>query len=109
MAKSKVQAKKARIIKRKPTPPERKRQRIERGEMDEDVYDEEGREMLVDEDEISPTEEAFLEGYDAGEKVAKCAKCGKILFEDFFEKEISGEIYRFCSAEHAESFEPEIE
>ncbi len=107
-AKARVVAKKARTIK-KPTPSERKRQRMELGELDEDAYDEEGRELLEEGDEIAPEEEGFLKGYDEGEKVAKCAKCGKPLLEDFVEKEIGDETYRFCSDEHAESFEPEVE
>ena len=31
---------------------------------DGDVYDHDGREHLVDDDEMSPEEEAFMEGYD---------------------------------------------
>ncbi len=36
----------------------------EKEEHDENVYDEEGQEELVDNDEISPEEEAFMRGYD---------------------------------------------
>jgi len=31
---------------------------------DETVYESEGREVLADDDEISPEEEAFLQGYE---------------------------------------------
>ena len=31
---------------------------------DENIYSEEGREMLLDEDELSPSEAAFMRGYD---------------------------------------------
>ena len=33
-------------------------------EVDETIYDEEGREELVDDSEISPEEEGFMKGYD---------------------------------------------
>lgn len=31
---------------------------------DDDIYSEEMRELLLDEDELSPEEEAFMRGYD---------------------------------------------
>jgi len=40
----------------------------EEHEDDENVYDEESRETLVDNDEISPEEEGFMFGYDEEEK-----------------------------------------
>ncbi len=79
-------------------------QDIRKGEKDEDVYEKEGREELEEDEEISPEEEGFMQGYEEGEKLAECAKCGKILVEDFVEKEMNGEIYRFCSDKCAESF-----
>lgn len=33
-------------------------------ELDEDVYSEEVREVMLEDDEISPEEEAFMNGYD---------------------------------------------
>jgi len=36
------------------------------GEDDEDVYNEEGREKLEEDDEISPREQAFMEGAEGG-------------------------------------------
>lgn len=33
-------------------------------EDDETIYDEEGREEMVDSDEVSPEEEGFMKGYD---------------------------------------------
>ncbi|MBS3157515.1 hypothetical protein J4442_05090 [Candidatus Woesearchaeota archaeon] len=70
---------------------------IELGEKDEDIYTGEGREVAEDEDEISDVEEGFMEGYEEDENAAKCAKCRKILGEDFIEEEIDGEMLRFCS------------
>lgn len=81
------------------------REEMEIGERDEEVYDEEGREKLLENDEISPAEEGFMEGAEGGGKGAKCRKCGKILLQDFVEKEIDGEIYRFCSNKCANSYE----
>jgi hypothetical protein len=31
---------------------------------DENIYSEESREMMLDDGELSPTEEAFMKGYD---------------------------------------------
>lgn len=42
---------------------------IEDFEKYEDIYDEEGREDMMEGDELSPEEEAFMRGYDmAGEE-----------------------------------------
>jgi len=70
----------------------------------DDVYSEEGREDLVDDDEISPGEEGFMEGANGYGQGAKCRKCGKVLDDDFIETEIDDEIYRFCSDECAEKY-----
>ena len=74
-------------------------------EHEEDIYEEEDREKLEEEeDEITPGEEGFMKGYEEGRKMASCAKCGKAIVEDFVEKEINNEIYRFCSNACANSF-----
>ncbi|MBI2507862.1 hypothetical protein HYV89_02810 [Candidatus Woesearchaeota archaeon] len=77
---------------------------IEAGDRDEDIYTEEGREVAEDEDVITDAEEGFMEGYEEDERAAKCAKCKKILEEDFIEEEIDDEEYRFCSRRCAETF-----
>jgi hypothetical protein len=43
-----------------------KKMKIEEEEFldDENIYSEDSREMLLDEDELSPEEEAFMNGYD---------------------------------------------
>lgn len=41
---------------------------ILRGQRDEEVYDEHGQEMLLEEDEISENEAAFARGYEEGLK-----------------------------------------
>lgn len=76
---------------------------------DEDIYSEEGREDLVEDDEISPTEEGFMEGAHDDGQGAKCRKCGKILTDDFIERRIKDEIYRFCSDECAKKYVEERE
>jgi len=71
---------------------------------DEDIYSEEGREKQVEDDEISPLEEGFMEGAEGGGKGAKCRKCGKILDDDFIEKKVGDELCRFCSDECADKY-----
>ncbi len=82
---------------------------FEEGENDPDIYDEEGKEKLVDEDEITDAEEGFMEGYEHGEHEAKCAKCKKVLTDfdesEIIEEEINEKHYLFCSKECADAFE----
>lgn len=72
----------------------------------EDIYEEEGREKEEENDEISPTEEAFMEGYEEEEKVAECANCKKSLLEmkSAVEREFNGAYYRFCSEKCAKAY-----
>jgi hypothetical protein len=74
-------------------------------EKEEDIYSEGGREELVEDDEIEPWEQGFMQGAEGGGQGAKCRKCGKPLVDDVVEKEIDGENYRFCSEECAKKFE----
>lgn len=84
---------------------EEERREIDKGEAEDEVYSEAGREDLMeDEDEITDLDEGFMKGYDEGSKMAKCPICKEVLEDDFVEREIDGEIYRFCSDEHAEKF-----
>jgi len=71
---------------------------------DKDIYSEEGREELVESDEISPAEEGFMEGADGDGQGAKCRKCGKVLTDDFIERKVDNEIFRFCSDECADKY-----
>ncbi|MBD3209523.1 hypothetical protein GF367_03845 [Candidatus Woesearchaeota archaeon] len=50
----------------------------------ESVYDEESREDLTDNDEISPEEEAFMAGYDEEEKKEEKEKKGDKAYEGAF-------------------------
>jgi len=76
---------------------------------DKDIYSEEGREQEVENDEISPGEEGFMAGAEGDGQGAKCRKCGKVLMDEFIEKEIDGEICRFCCDECAEKYAEEKE
>lgn len=71
---------------------------------DEDIYNEEAREEMLEDDEIDAIEEGFTQGYEAEDRLTRCALCHKILADDFIEEEIGGDIYRFCSEEHAEEY-----
>ena len=76
----------------------------EEGELEEDVYTSEGREELVENDEINELEEGFSEGYEHGETEVKCQNCGKILMEHVVEREFRGQDYFFCSVSCAETY-----
>lgn len=78
----------------------------ERG--DETIYSEEGREAMVEDDQIEPWEEGFMEGADMDGQHAKCRKCGaKITPANTIEKEFKGELMWFCSEECLEKYEEE--
>lgn len=83
---------------------EEKQLAMEKGEKDEDVYSEEGREELVEDDEIDAWEEGFSEGAEGKGELATCAHCGKVLNQSkkkLIEREIDGELFLFCSKECA--------
>ena len=47
------------------------------GEEEETVYSSSDRENMIDEDEITPEEDAFMEGYNSAEHLLKGEKTGK--------------------------------
>lgn len=80
---------------------------METGDLDEDIYTDEGRDLAEEEDEISEVEAGFMEGYKEGEKIAKCSTCKQVLSDDpddIVEEEINGDTYRFCSERCAEVY-----
>ena len=80
---------------------------MEQGKKEETVYSEEGREKLSEDDELQPSEQAFMEGAEGRGKKNSCAECGALISEDdenIVEREIDGEVKWFCSAEHAENY-----
>ena len=77
------------------------------GDGEESVYSEEGREALVEDDEIEPFEEGFMEGAEGRGKKNCCSQCGRLLNEDknkVIEEEFEGELLWFCSEKHAEDY-----
>jgi len=72
---------------------------------DGDIYNKEEREEEMEEDEISPGEAGFVEGYEDTE-VVECKHCSNSLdLDKAVEKEINGKTYIFCSKKCAEMFE----
>ncbi len=94
------------------TPSEELKSEMESGEREEEVYSEEGREKLVEDAEISPEEQGFMEGAEGRGEQASCTYCGKLLGEDeknIIERKFNGEIKWFCSEEHAQKYAERIE
>lgn len=80
------------------------------GEKESDVYTDEGREELIEEDEIENWEEGFMEGALGGEQLRKDALTGEPLEgEGNVEIEIEGKKYYFVNQENAEKFREKLE
>ncbi len=79
---------------------------MEHGDKDEDIYSKEGREKLVEDDEIDPIEAGIMEGASQAGQLGKDALTGEPLMdvEDVIETEIDGKVYRFVNQENAEKF-----
>lgn len=74
--------------------------KIRIGEQEEDVYTEEGREEMLETDEIEPWEEGFAEGAEGRGELATCAHCNKVLGDDkekVVERKYNNELMFFCS------------
>lgn len=78
---------------------------INEEEKEFDVYGEEAREELVEDDEIDSDEDGFMQGYDSEANPVYCDNCKHILSRKHIEKEIKGELYSFCSDECVDEFE----
>ena len=79
--------------------------KIRVGDREENVYTEEGREELLEDDEISPAEEGFAEGEEENEE-PMCARCEKIISDresGVIEREVKGKLYLFCSEKCAKA------
>ena len=70
--------------------------------MTDDIYDKEDVEEQLENDEISPEEAGFMEGYD-NTKLITCNKCSKVLknkkgldLEKCHEQVINGKVTWFC-------------
>lgn len=79
---------------------------MEHGAEDESIDEPEGREKLLEDDEMEPWEEGFAEGADEEGQLAKDALTGEPLgeFDEVVETEIDGRVYRFVSKKNAEKF-----
>ena len=81
-------------------------EKIRVGDKEADVYTEEGREILTEDDEMEPWEEGFSEGAKGKGSLAVCAHCGKILSDDedeIVERIYNNKMYRFCSEKCAQA------
>src|SRR3989338_9919873 len=79
---------------------------IDLGDEDEDVYTEEGRKKLEENDEIAPWEEGLMEGASGIGQLGKDALTGKPIIDadEVIEMELDGKLYRFVSTKNAEKF-----
>ena len=75
-------------------------------EKEGDIYEESSRDELEEDDEVTPEEEGFMEGYEEGSKSSICPNCGKVIVEkeDVVEREVNGEHYMFCSERCADGY-----
>jgi hypothetical protein len=85
---------------------EEMKEEMAQGERDEDTSTDEGREQLVEDDEIEPWEAGFAEGASNEGQLGKDALTGEPLMDvdDVVETEIDGKLYRFVSEENAQKF-----
>lgn len=79
---------------------------MKKGEADEDIDTDVGREVQVEEDEIEPWEAGFAEGASEEGQLAKDALTGEPLrdMNQVVEEEINGKLYRFANLRNAEKF-----
>ncbi len=79
---------------------------MESNKDDEEVYEQQGREKLVEDDEIYISEQGFMEGATDAGQLGKDALTGESLsdIEDVVETEIDGKVYRFINQENAIKF-----
>ena len=82
------------------------KEEMEDNREDEEVYSEEGREKLIEDDEIEDWEEGFMEGAEGAGQLGKDALTGEPLteIEQVVEIEFKGRKYRFINQENAEKF-----
>jgi len=79
-------------------------ERKEEESPDDDIYNKEDREDQLDDNEITPAEAGFMEGYE-NPKMVQCASCGNECdLEKAIEREIGGKTYWFCSKKCAQHF-----
>ena len=91
--------------------PDEKELHMKIGEDDEDIYDEKGRIMLEEDDEIKPWEEGFAAGAFGMGQLGKDALTGEPLMgvDTVIEMELNGKVYRFVSEKNALKFKEKKE
>jgi|SRR3989338_9754207 len=91
--------------------PEVRTTKMRSGEKDTDIYTEEGRDLLEEDDEIEPWEEGFAQGASGEGRLGKDALTGEPLMgaDNIIEAEIDGQLYRFVSEKNAISFQKKKE
>lgn len=74
------------------------------------IYENDGRDELLESDAIEPEEEGFMQGYENEETVI-CGFCKKPIVgsEDIVEKEYNNKIFRFCSDSCFEEYDSDLE
>ena len=79
---------------------------IKEGKKTEDVYSDEGLEVMEDEDELEPWEEGFMQGTKDDGQLGKDALTGEALIDEkkIIETEIKGKTYRFVNDDNAKKF-----
>ena len=71
----------------------------------EDIYEKEGTEEQLADDEITSAEAGFMEGY-ADTEEGVCSTCGKEIDpEKVIEKEVNDQLFTFCSQRCADIFD----
>ncbi|MBI4738786.1 hypothetical protein HY772_04445 [Candidatus Woesearchaeota archaeon] len=84
------------------------REKLQLGIKEKDVYDRVSRDVLVEDDELSPWEAGFMDGAEKGGQHAKCAGCGVILSRgSTVERKIAGKLLWFCSETCTKKFKKE--
>lgn len=73
---------------------------------EEDIYSEESREGMMEDDELSAEEGGFMEGFEGGSKAVTCAHCKKIIIDpdDAIEREFDDRMLLFCSEQCYQGF-----
>lgn len=82
-----------------------KREHMREGKDEIDVYSKEGREELIEENEIEDWEEGFAEGAEGLGKKGHCINCKKAVDEaEEILAEVNSEEYLFCSEKCLKEF-----
>jgi len=84
---------------------------LDEEDLNADIYDEDTREELEENDEIEPWEEGFVEGANKQGQLGKDALTGEALIDPkkIFELKMKGKLYRFNSEKNAKKFKEKLE